>query len=616
MNRCFYIGLAIFTGLWVLSAQVSADTNAADMSAITSHAITMHGKPKYPADFAGFEYTSANAVKGGQLRLGVQGTFDSLNPYIAKGTPGDYISLIYDSLTVSASDEAFSRYGLVAETIELPEDRSWVIYNLRRNAKFHDGKALTAEDVVFSFNLLMEKGSPFFQSYYREVKSVEALNLYKVKFSFANTDNRELALIVGELPILPKHFWQDLDFDKSTLDIPLGSGPYQIHSVEQGRKLVFKRNKNYWGQSLAVNRGTYNFDTIQVDYYKDAVVLLEALKAGQFDFRLENSAKQWATGYTGNAIDSGKLVKKEIPHQIPTGMQSFVLNLRKPIFQDIKVRQALNYAFDFEWSNKNLFYDAYTRTHSYFSNSELASSGIPTGREKEILLAYQQQLPDSIFTEPFTLPTSKGNGHNRANLRTAMKLLKQAGWHVKNNQLVNARGEVFRFEIMLAQPTFERVVNPYVKTLKKLGIEATVRHVEVSQYINRIRNFDFDIIVGGIGQSLSPGNEQIEFWHSSRVDQPGSRNRAGIANPVIDDLIALVVAAPNREELIARTRALDRVLLSQHYMIPQWYLSSHRIAYWDKFKQPDVSPKYDPGYQQGLWTWWLDSNANIKAEQP
>ena len=606
MNRYFSLGLVILSGLCVFSERIAANPETAKIH--SSHAITMHGSPKYPADFKGFDYTSKQASKGGQLRLGVQGTFDSLNPYIAKGTPGDYIALMYDSLTVSSSDEAFSRYGLVAETIELPEDRSWVIYNLRRNAQFHDGKAITAEDIVFSFHLLMEKGSPFFQSYYAEVKSVEALTPYKVKFSFNNADNRELALIVGELPILPKHFWQNREFAKSTLDIPLGSGPYKIETVEQGRKLIFKRNKNYWGQALAVNRGTYNFDTIQVDYYKDAVVLLEALKAGQFDFRLENSAKQWATGYTGSAIDNGQLIKHEIPHEIPTGMQSFILNLRNPLFQDNKVRQALNYAFDFEWSNKNLFYGAYTRTQSYFSNSELASTGIPTGREKELLMAYQQYLPTSIFTTPFSLPLSKGNGHNRANLRSAMALLKQAGWKVNNNRLINDRGDVFRFEIMLAQPTFERVVNPYVKALKKLGIEATVRHVEVSQYINRVRNFNFDVIVGSIGQSLSPGNEQIEFWHSSRVNQPGSRNLSGIANPVVDSLIAQVVAAPDRQELIYRTRALDRVLLNQHYVIPQWHLSSHRIAYWDKFMQPDVSPKYDPGYQHGLWTWWFNNN--------
>ena len=604
MTRLLSLSLAIFAGLSVFSTSISANS---EQTIQPTHGIAMHGSPKYPVGFAGFDYTSAEAQKGGRLRLGVQGTFDSLNPYIAKGTPGDHIPLIYDSLTVSSSDEAFSRYGLVAETIELPEDRSWVIYNLRSEARFHDGTPITADDVVFSFNLLMEKGSPFFQSYYGEVKEVEALNPHKVKFTFDNADNRELALIVGELPILPKHYWATKDFAKSSLEIPLGSGPYTISSVEPGRKLVFKRNKDYWGESLAVNRGLYNFDTIRLDYYKDAVVLLEALKAGQFDFRLENSAKQWATGYTGNAIDSGRLIKQQIPHDIPTGMQSFVLNLRNPLFQDIKVRQALNYAFDFEWSNKNLFYNAYTRTQSYFSNSELASKGIPEGREKAILLEYKDQLPASIFTDAFTLPVSGGNGHNRANLRTAMKLLKEAGWQVKNNQLMNAEGQAFKFEIMLAQPTFERVVNPYVKALKKLGIQASVRHVEVSQYINRVRSFNFDAIVGGVGQSLSPGNEQVEFWHSSRVDQAGSRNRSGISHPVVDALVAQVVAAPNREELIYRTRALDRVLLSQHYVIPQWHLSSHRIAYWDKFKQPDVSPKYDPGYQQGLLTWWIDS---------
>ncbi|MCR8921779.1 extracellular solute-binding protein [Dasania sp. GY-MA-18] len=572
---------------------------------IHSHAIAMHGEAKYPSGFSRFDYSSSLAVKGGELRLGQQGGYDSLNPFIAKGNSAAYLGLIYDTLTVSSKDEAFTQYGLLAESMEYPEDRSWIIFNLHPHATFHDGVAVTADDVVFTFNTLMEKGNPFYQSLYGDVESVVALSNKRVRFNFKNKLNQELALIVGQLAILPKHYWQDKDFASSSLEPPLGSGPYKLDSIDPGRSISYQRVSDYWGKDLAVNAGHYNFDRIIIDYYKDGNVLLEGLKAKQYDFRVEYSSKQWATGYTGEALTKRELIQEEIPHQLPKGMQAFLMNLRKPLFQDMRVRQALGLAFNFEWSNKNLFYNAYTRSQSYFSNSELAATGLPSAAELAILTPYKDQLPSSVFNQPYKAPVSDGDKYNRKNLIRAMHLLKEAGWRVVDNQLVDSNNQPFSFEITLVQPSFERIVNPYIKALKKLGITAHIRHSEVSQYINRLRNFDYDMIVGGFGQSLSPGNEQKEYWHSSTADTPASRNLIGIKNPVIDDLVDLVINAPDRASLVTRTRALDRVLLHNHYVIPQYYIASHRIAYWNKFQRPAISAKYDYGYQNSILTWWL-----------
>ncbi|ARN75857.1 extracellular solute-binding protein [Oceanicoccus sagamiensis] len=600
MIRNLLVAFSIYT---LATSALAAPDNHSSLI----HGIAMHGEVKYPADFQRFDYTSAQAVKGGTLRRGLQGTFDSLNPFIAKGSSGDKLSLLYDTLTVQSGDEAFSQYGLLAEHIEIPEDRSWVIFHLHKTAKFHDGEAVKASDVVFTFNLLMEQGAPFYRSYYGGVSTVEALSPHQVKFTFKDGVNRELALIIGQLPVLPEHYWSSRDFSASSLEFPLGSGPYQIQSADAGRSIVYQRVKDYWAEDLPVNRGINNFDTIQIDYYKDGVVVLEALKAGRFDFRWENISKQWATSYTGPAFDQGLLQKSMIEHDNPSGMQCFLINLRKDKFKDSRVRQALNYAFDYEWSNKNLFYGLYARTNSFFANSELASSGIPEGRELEILEEFRGSVPDSVFTQTYTNPISDGSGNNRGNLRKAAKLLKEAGWVVKDNQLVNAKtGQPFTIEMIIYAPSSERIVNPYAKALKRLGIVMTVKNVEISQYINRMRSFDYDMVTGGMGQSLSPGNEQMEYWHSSSADKQGSRNYAGIQNKAIDKLVELVIAAPSREELVYRTRALDRVLLHNHYVVPQFHSGAHRIAYWDKFGQPDIAPKYDSGYSMGLMTWWVD----------
>ena len=579
---------------------------------IRSHAIAMHGEVKYPENFTRFEYTSPLATKGGKLRLFGTGTFDSLNGFIAKGNPADNLGLLYDTLMVSAADEPFTQYGLLAKSIEYPKDRSWVIFHLRPEATFHDGKSVTAEDVVFTFNLLLEKGNPRYKFYYADIDKAEAISDSSVKFTFKNNLNKELPLIAGQLPVLPKHFWQDKAFDQTSLTFPLGSGPYTVASIDAGRNITYTRNADYWGKDLAVNNGLYNFDEISIDYYRDANVAIEALKANEYDYRWENSSKFWATAYDIPAVDQQRLVKAEIQHQANSGMQGFVFNLRKSIFQDIELRKAMNYAFDFEWSNQTLFYDAYQRADSFFSNSEFAATALPNKQELALLEPYKEQLPSSVFTDVYTSPVTDGSGRNRKGLRAAKKLLDAAGYKVKNNQLFNKNGEAIRFEILLASPSFERIINPFIKNLAKLGIVANIRLVDTSQYINRSRSFEFDMLVSVFAQSESPGNEQQNFWGSEAADINGSANTIGIKNPVVDKLLEHVVSAKDREELVIATRALDRVLLHHHYVIPQWYKSSNRIVYWNKFGIPEIAPAYDRYYTTAIFTWWFDQ---AKAEK-
>ncbi|MEH6824654.1 MAG: extracellular solute-binding protein [Motiliproteus sp.] len=579
----------------------------AAMAAVTpQHAIAMHGEPKYSADFSHFDYTNPEAPKGGSVRRWAMGTFDSFNPFIIKGTPADDLGLIYDSLMTKAEDEPFTQYGLLAESVELPEDRSWVTFHIRPQARFSDGEPVTSADVIHTFKLLREQGNPLYRAYYADILSIEALDDRSVKFTFKPGENRELALIVGEVSILPAHYWSERDFTKPGLEIPPGSGPYRIASFDAGRSLSYQLREDYWGKALAVNRGRHNFGQIRYDYYRDSTVALEAFKAGEYDFREETSSKNWATSYSGPMFDSGAVLRQEIRHANPTGMQAFIFNSRRPQFSDSRVRQALAYAFDFAWTNKNIFYNAYTRTHSYFSNSEMAADQLPNSAELAILEPLREQLPAEVFSQVYRAPSSNGSGNIRTQLRAGMRLLKQAGWQVKNGKLMNASGEPFTFELLLVQKEFERVVAPMLKNLQKMGIETNIRIVDVSQYINRLRSFDFDMVVSSYGQSSSPGNEQRNYWHSSMADMQGSRNLMGIKNPAIDHLIDLVIAAPDREQLVLRTRALDRVLQWNHYLIPQFHISSYRVAYWDKFGMPETRPQYALGFD----SWWLKPEPN------
>ena len=565
--------------------------------------IAMHGAPKYPAGFAHFDYVNPDAPKGGEVRFGAMGTFDTLNPFILKGVLAAGVGSTFDTLMTSADDEPFSYYGLVAESIEVPQDRAWVIFNLRAAAKFHDGSPLTAADVVWTFDTLRQKGHPRWRTYYAGVDKAEILGPHRVKFTFKPGSNRELPLILGQFPIASKAYYEKVPFDSTTLEPPLGSGPYRVAKVNAPGSITLERDPNYWARDLPVNRGRNNFGTIRYEYYRDRTLTLEAFKGGNLDFRLEPTAKDWATGYDVPAVQNGQIIKEDLPNQNPLPMQAFVYNTRRALFADARVRQALAYAFDFEWLNKNIFYGLYKRTNSYFFNSELASRGLPSPEELKVLEPLRAELPPEVFTAEYQPPKSDGSGNIRDNLREGLRLLKEAGWEIRDNKLINvASGKPFEFDILSADPALERVTLPFISNLQRFGITAHLRNVDAAQYQHRVEDFDFDMIIGGWGQSLSPGNEQREYWGSEAADERGSQNYAGIKSPAIDKLIELVIAAPDRESLVMRTRALDRVLLWGYYVIPHYRDAVYHVAYWNMFGRPKVLPKQGVA----LDTWWVD----------
>ena len=595
MNRW----IAGFTLLLVALCSAGAQT----AGVTESNAVTLLDKVKYGPNFPHFDYVNPNAPKGGTLKLASIGTFDTLNPFTLNGVSADGLGMTYDTLMTPSLDEPSTSYGLLAKTIRYPKNNAWVEFDLRPEAKWHDGVPVTPEDVIFSMNILKTKGNPFYAQYYANIAKVEKTGPRTVRFTF-NEPNKELPSIVGQLAILPKHYWQGKDFAATTLTPPLTSGPYQISKVDAGRSITYTRVPDYWGKDVNVNVGQNNFATIRYDVYLDDTVAVEALKADAYDFRAEPSSAVWATGYDVPAVQQGRLIKELVPNKLPQGMQAFWLNTRLAKFADPKVRQALGYAFDFEWSNKNLFYGQYTRTNSFFVNSDLASAGVPKGAELALLEPYRDQLPAELFTKPFTLPKTDGSGNLRENLRTASQLLKEAGWEVQNGQLTHtASGEVMSLEFLLNSPLFERIVSPIVQNLQRLGIKASFRTVDPAQYQELVQKFDYDIINVRVGQSFSPGNEQRNFWSSAAADTEGSSNYAGIKNPVVDALIAKIINAPNRSSLLTATHALDRVLLWNYYVIPNWYLPATRVLYWNKFGKPETYPPY--GLSTG--TWWFDA---------
>ena len=567
------------------------------------HGIAMHGDMKYPADFKHFDYVNPNAPKGGKIRLAATGTFDSFNGFIVKGNSAAGLGLIYNSLMSSSADEAFTEYGELAEEVYMPEDRTWVAFKLRKEARWHDGTPITPEDVIWTFNTLVAKGQPFFRFYYGNVKEVKKIGTDIVRFNFKPGENRELPLIMGQLTILPKHYWAVRDFDKTTLEPPLGSGPYKIKSFEPGRSVTVERVKDYWGNDLALHKGLYNFDEIRYDYYRDGTIALEALKAGEYDYRAENSSKAWATAYDTPAVKKGDLQTQEITHNRTAGMQGFVYNTRRELFKDARLRAALAYAFDFQWSNKNLFYGQYARTRSYFDNSELSATGLPSPEELKLLEPLKGKIPDEVFTKAYVPPKGGGSRQLRKNLRVAGKLLKEAGWVLKGQQRVNEKtGKALEFEVLLVSPLFERIVLPFAKNLEKLGVKVNVRTVDTSQYRRRLDTYDFDMIVGSYGQSSSPGNEQRAYWGTQAAKLEGGRNLMGIQNPAIDTLIEHIIAAPDRKALVTATRALDRVLQWGHWVIPHWHAKYDRIAFWNKFSRPEITPAQGNQFM----AWWID----------
>lgn len=591
------------TALAIVSGAIIGLVPLAQAEPVPVHGLAMHGEPAYGPDFSHFDYVNPDAPKGGRVRLNVVANgYDSFNPFVVRGVAAAGVnSYVYDTLLEASADEAFTAYGLIAESLETPDNRRYVIFNLRPEARFQDGEPITASDVAFSFEILTTEGHPFYRSYYSDVSNVTVESEHRIRFDFSDTDNRELPLILGQMPILPEHHWKDRDFARSGLAIPVGSGPYRISDFDAGRSVTFQRVEDYWAADLPLRKGRFNFDQVRYDYYSDDTVALEAFRAGNYDFRQEYSAKNWATSYRGDRFDKGEIVVESLEHSRPAGMQAFVFNTRRSKFQDPLVREAISYAFDFDWANRNLFHDQYTRTNSFFENSELASSGLPEGEEKRILEGFRDQLPESVFTKEYQPPSTHGDQTLRDNLRIAMDLLKEADYEVRNGRMVHKEsGEALSFEFLLRQKNFERIVLPYKANLERLGIEVSVRLVDTNQYIQRARSFDFDIVTHVFGQSNSPGNEQRDYWHSSMADVGGSRNLIGIQDPAVDALVDMVIQAPDREALVHRTRALDRVLLHGHYVVPQWHVAVDRIAYWSFLERPEITP--DNGFD--LNNWW------------
>ncbi len=588
------------------------------------HALALHGEPKYPANFTHFDYVRPDAPKGGTLRLAEEGGFDSLNPFIPRGNAPLAMTLVFETLAVNSGDEPFTIYGMLAELIEMPTNRAWVTFHLRPEARWHDGRPVTSEDVVFSFQTLREKGAPTYRLYYRNVERVEAIDERTVRFQLStNHPNRELPLIVGHLPVLPAHWWAGRDFGAVTLEPPLGSGPYRVAALEANRYILFERVPNYWGATVPAVQGMYNFDRVRYEVYRDATVSLEAFKAGAYDWRVEISAKDWAHGYRTPERDAGVMRCELFPSGRLASMQGFAFNLRRPIFADRRTRRAMQYAFDFEWANRALFHGQYRRCRSFFGQSELEARGLPEGEERRLLEELRARhggaVPEEVFSQEYQPPRTdadRGETAHRLSVRTnlleARRWLHEAGWQPRagdgrlvHRELRDATGRAleFSFEILLVQPAFERVVLPFTLNLRRLGIEARVRTVDASVYMNRILAFDFDMVVSSWPMSESPGNEQRDYWHSLAADQPGSRNILGLANPAVDDLVEEVIRAEDRAALVARVRALDRLLQWGFYCIPNWYLPWNRIAFWDRFGYPPPHPEVGTHWIY----WWLDA---------
>ncbi len=617
-----YAALAPALGMAAgVSAAAPAQAQSATGEPVWRHALSLFGDIKYPADFKRFDYVNPDAPKGGIARQILIGTFDNFNIAVAgvKGSLASAVGLVYESLMTAALDEVSAEYGALAEAVSHPEDFSSVTYRLHAQAKWHDGKPVTADDVIFSLDAF-KKHHPQYSAYYRHVVKAEKIGDRDIKFTFDAPGNRELPQIVGQLTILPKHWWEGTDSEgrkrdisATTLEKPLGSGPYRIKEFVAGRSVTAERVKDHWGRDLSTNIGRNNFDELRYEYFRDSIVAIEAFKADQVDWRTENSAKNWATAYDFPAVVDKRVVLEEFPNRSSGIMQAFAMNLRRDKFRDPRVRRALNFAFDYEEMNKQLFSSQYKRISSYFDGAEeLASSGLPQGRELEILEAVRSEIPAEVFTTAYSNPVGGNPEAVRGNLREALRLLKDASYEVRDRKLIDSKtGAPFTVELLGADPSFERVMLFFKPSLERLGIEVSVRTIDPAQYENRLRSWDFDIVVSSWPQSLSPGNEQREFWGTQAADMAGSRNIIGIKNPAIDKLIERLIFAKGRDDLIAATKALDRVLLWNHYVVPQWTYNKSRTARWDRFGRPAELPKYGQSAFPSIWWYDADKAARI-----
>ena len=577
------------------------------LAAERTHGLSAFGNLKYPASFAHFDYVNSDAAKGGRFAtIGTSSslTFDSFNPYIVRGEPAQGLEMIYESLMVRAMDEPDAVYGLIADWAEVAGDKHAVTFHIRPDAKWSDGTPITADDCVYSLGALKDKGAPEYQLQLRDVASAEAIDTQTVRYRFQGENLRDMPLVVASLPVLAKSFWGPRDFAAPSLDIPLTSGPYKIGRFEPKSFITFERRNDYWAKTLPVNVGRYNFDLVKLDYYSDLTVGQQAFMAGDLDFWEEYISRVWATGYDTVPVRAGKILRDTPPDNSPSGTQGFFFNLRRAKFADPRTRQALDLAFDFEWTNKNLFYGAYKRTASYFENSPLRAESKPSADELALLEPFKDKLPPAVFGDALTPAPSDGSGQDRNNLHKARELLAAAGWTIKDGKLTDTNGEPFRIEFLLDSPSYVKVIGSYIKNLQILGIEANIRTVDSAQYEERQKNFDYDVVSARYVMRLTPGVELRSFFGSASADAPASQNLAGIKDPVVDVLIEKVAGATSRGELTTAAHALDRVLRAGRYWVPEWYLGSFRLAYWDRFSKPAVKPLYDRGVND---TWWFDA---------
>ncbi|MEO6946659.1 MAG: extracellular solute-binding protein [Nitrobacter sp.] len=608
--------IKVLTGASPIEA-ARAQTGPTDLK--WRHGLSLFGDVKYPGGFKRFDYVNPDAPKGGAVRQIALGTFDNFNPVVSgvKGSIAGAVGLIYESLTTPSLDEVSSEYGALAESVGYPDDFSFVTYRLRAEARWHDGKPVTPDDVIFSLNSF-KTHHPQYAGYYRHVVKAEKTGNRDVTFTFDAPGNRELPQIVGQLMVLPKHWWEGTnnagtkrDISATTLEAPLGSAAYRIKGFEAARSVTLERVKDYWGRDLNFNVGRNNFDELRYEYFRDGTVALEAFKGDQVDWRIENVAKNWATAYDFPAVKDGRVVLEEFPNRSSGVMQAFALNIRRDKFRDARVRRALNFAFDFDTMNQQLFFGQYKRIASFFEGTELASSGLPEGRELEILETVRAEVPAEVFTTPYSNPVAGSAEAVRSNLREGMKLLKEAGYEVRGGKQVDGKtGAPFEIELLSEDPSFERVLLSYKPSLERMGLTVSIRTIDPTQYENRLRTWDFDVVVASWPESLSPGNEQREFWGSHAADMPGSRNVVGIKNPAIDKLIERVIFTKDRADLVAATKALDRVLLWNNYVVPQWTYLKMRTARWDRFGRPAEMPKYGLSAFPALW--WYDAGKAAK----